>query len=298
MIRFIFYGNYFYGICAVALAIEASLQQQFPLNEWPFYLAIFLATVLYYTKAYLTEGGAESTNPRTQWYVEHRNMIWWSQLAYTCLLLVCAIYLFIQIDPRLFGQMGLLNWILVLVFPVVGALYYGLNAGVLGQVNIRSIGWFKPFFIGFSWAGLVNFYPIWYHEMANGQVLVINMTSILLFIKNCMYVSVLCIMFDIKDYASDYNSRIKTFVVALGLRKTIFYILIPLCVLGVGSFIGLALARHFSTFKILLNTIPFILLIGIAYSLQQRRSILFYLIVIDGLMLVKALCGSLAMLYF
>ena len=111
-----------------------------------------------------------------------------------------------------------------------------------------------------------------------------------------MFIAVLGIMFDIKDYADDYNKELKTFVVNLGLRKTIFYIIIPLCVLGLGMFLSYAFIHHFPLVRILLNTIPFILLIFVAYSMYQRKSILYYLAVIDGLMLVKAACGSLGIL--
>ena len=113
-----------------------------------------------------------------------------------------------------------------------------------------------------------------------------------------MFLSVLCIMFDIKDYAMDYNQQLKTFVVNIGLRKTIFYIIIPLSVAGLASFMAYALNQHFQLVKIFLNTIPFIFLLLVAYSLQKRKSIFYYLVIIDGLMLLKAICGSLAMLLF
>jgi hypothetical protein len=113
-----------------------------------------------------------------------------------------------------------------------------------------------------------------------------------------MFVTVLCIMFDIKDYAVDHNQQLKTFVVQKGLRYTIFYILIPLCLLGLVSFFYYAVVHHFHPVKIILNLIPFITLIGVAYSMHKRQSILYYLIIIDGLMLLKALCGSAGMLYF
>ena len=105
-------------------------------------------------------------------------------------------------------------------------------------------------------------------------------------------------MFDIKDYAMDYNAQIKTVVVKLGLRKTIFYFIIPLCIIGLGSFVVYALSQNFSTLKILINAIPFLLIITVAYSMYSRRSIFYYLIIIDGLMLVKALCGITAMVFF
>ena len=105
-------------------------------------------------------------------------------------------------------------------------------------------------------------------------------------------------MFDIKDYADDYNRELKTFVVKNGLRKTIFYILLPLSIAGLGSFWIYSFIEDFSTMKILLNTIPFIAMMAVAYSMHRRKSILYYLILIDGLMLLKAACGSVAMIYF
>ena len=107
-----------------------------------------------------------------------------------------------------------------------------------------------------------------------------------------MYITMLCIMFDIKDYAADHNHHLKTFVVRYGLRKTIFYILIPLTVIGLGMFVIYAALMNFPLLRILINTIPFILLIIVAYSMHRRKSILYYLAIIDGLMLVKALCGT------
>src|SRR5687767_2232075 len=63
LVGFIIYGNYFYGICAVALAIEAGLQQHIVLNNWAFYVLLFIATVLYYTHAYTINVSSKATNP-------------------------------------------------------------------------------------------------------------------------------------------------------------------------------------------------------------------------------------------
>ncbi|MGL1386138.1 hypothetical protein ACSTJO_00160, partial [Vibrio parahaemolyticus] len=52
-----------------------------------------------------------------------------------------------------------------------------------------------------------------------------------------------------------------------------------------------AYSRGFHASRIIFNTIPFILLIIVAWSMHRRKSILYYLAVIDGLMLIKALCG-------
>ena len=105
-------------------------------------------------------------------------------------------------------------------------------------------------------------------------------------------------MFDIKDYASDSILSLRTFVVNHGLRKTIFRILIPVSVAGLALFIGYAVIHYFHEIRILLNIVPFILLGVVAYSLRKRRSLLYYLTVVDGLMLVKAICGTIAIKFF
>jgi 4-hydroxybenzoate polyprenyltransferase len=296
LIAYIFFSNYFYGLCAVALSIEASLQQRIPLNSLSFYVFIFAVTALYYTKAYITEKRKNKGNPRSDWYWENRKFVSASQIFLTS---IAAIYggviLFRHYEFIL--HLPLVNWALMLAFPFAAALYYGVNHRRLGKVNLRNIGWLKPFLIGFVWAGLVNIYPMMFFDIEHELDYVPDFIGILLFIKNFMFVAVLCIMFDIKDYAADHNLQLKTFVVKVGLRKTIFMILIPLSLLGLSSFILFGIIRHFSILKIGLNVIPFILLITVAYSLHKRKSIFYYLIVIDGLMLVKALCGITAMTF-
>lgn len=296
-IRLVFFGNYFYGLCAVALSFEASLQLGYPLNGWIFYLMIFCVTVLYYSKAYLTtETSPVASNLRSAWYARNRKMTIQTQWV----LLLVFIAAGAGVLPRIWeGIIGMspLEWLLVVVFPVVSALYYGvIHEGK--AYNIRNIGWLKPFVIGFTWAGLVNVYPILYHHLVHGGHVEADLSAVFLFIKNFMFISVLCIMFDIKDYEMDYNLQLKTFVVGLGPRRTIWMVIVPLCVLGLVSFLLYASIREFPAGRILINLIPFVLITLVAASLRHERSIFYYLVIIDGLMLVKALCGIVGVVYF
>ncbi len=295
VIRFLFFGNYFYGLCAVALSIEASLQQRSALNTISYYTVVFVATVLYYTHAYIAEPMGSSGNKRADWYYQYRVMIRGSQLLLTLLLISFGIYLLRQ---NISGIMkaGMLSWCLLLFFPLVAVLYYGSTIPSRASYSLRNKGWLKPFVIGFVWAGAVTVYPrIWY-SIESETMYQPDMTSVLLFTKNFMYITMLCVMFDIKDYAADHNRQLKTFVVSYGLRKTIFYILIPLTAVGLGTFLVFAIMRDFPLLRIVINTLPFVLLIIVAYSLHQRKSILYYLAIIDGLMLAKAICGILGMI--
>lgn len=288
-----FFGNYFYGLCVVALTIEAVLQQQISFPPIIYFFVVFSATVVFYTKAYIAETIGSMANERSVWYVQNRKSIFNSQVLLTVLLTVFSLLLLPNIGPGI-KNLPIGNIILLLSFPLAGFLYYGFSS----KFSLRNTHWLKPFIIGFVWGGIVTWGPLFYNQLQVKQPLQISLINGLLFLKNLMFVAVLCMMFDIKDYATDYNHHLKTFVVSFGLRKTIFYIIIPLALLGFASFLMVAHVRHFSLMKILLNSIPFILLLAVAYSLHHRRSILYYLMIIDGLLLVKAVCGSIAMFWF
>lgn len=290
LIRFLLFGNYFYGFCVIALSMEASLQQKVTLNSFLYYFFVFVATVLYYTHAYIAEPDGGNANKRSVWYAQHREFIRGSQIFLTVLFFLTGFYLFRE---NLAGILKLtpLQWAIIAVFPVVAALYYGSVKPAGRRHTLRSNGWLKPFVIGFVWAGAVTVYPVLFNGIERDMVFEPGLLSFLLFVKNFMFITMLCIMFDIKDYAADSNQQLKTFVVRYGLRKTIFYILIPLTLIGLGTFLSYALLMHFPPLRILVNTVPFILLIIVAYSMHRRKSILYYLAIIDGLMLVKAVCG-------
>jgi hypothetical protein len=290
--EYIFFGNYFYGVCAAALSAEAMLQQRFPLNGFLYFFLIFVSTILYYTYPYVRKCLLVSSNSRTNWYSRNYRFVQRSQVVIT-VILIFSLAAFLKSYWRSLLDMPAGQWFFIIIFPAAAAWYYGI-----GFFNLRKTGWLKPFVIGFIWAGLVTVYPVLFYCIVNNISYSPNQVSVLLFLKNLMFVAVLCIMFDVKDYAADYVSRLKTFVVGMGLRKTIFYILLPLSALGLLSFVYYALTRQFHMGKLLLNVIPFVLLIAVVFSLKKRRPLMYYLVVVDGLMLVKALCGTIAMLYF
>ncbi len=297
LIHLIFFGNYFYGICAVALSVEAVLQQRISPNSFLYYLLVFSGTVVYYTFAYIKVNVRADSNQRTVWYSRNRRKILWSQSLLSLFLFLAGFFYLNEHSERM-RAISFTSGMLLAVFPLVSFFYYGFNSKSFAAYKLRNIGWLKPFIIGFVWAGIVTVYPVVFSCLERGIPFVPTVVNLLLFIKNFMFVTVLCIMFDIKDYAMYYNQDLKTFVVKVGLRKTIFSIIIPLCLIGLSSFVFYGTNKDFHPIKILLNTIPFIFTILVAYSLHQRKSILYYLVVIDGIMLLKAVCGTIAILYF
>jgi len=285
-----FFGNYFYGCCVVALAIEANLQQSYPLNKVLFYVLLFATTVLYYTHAYLSESHLPTINPRHQWYRQNRKWVYASQWLFTISIVTIGIYLFIEWKNQLL-QITPGQWFLLSAFPLLAVWYYGDRLPLIKSSSLRSNGWIKPFVIGFIWAGMVTIYPAFFSALENNRPYRIETFHFLLFIKNGMFITMLCILFDIKDYAADHNQELKTFVVRYGLRKTLFLIIMPLTLVGLGTFLIYGFTHSFPHLRMFINTVPFILLIIVTYHMHRRKSILYYLAIIDGLMLVKALCG-------
>ncbi|MFT3749930.1 MAG: UbiA family prenyltransferase [Agriterribacter sp.] len=288
-VQFIFFANYFVGLLAVMLAVETCVQLQLPFSSPAFYIFLFFATVLYYTWAYILPPAGIAVNPRTAWYKAHTGYIVRTQILFIVIIAIALSVLIIENFNQL-HFLSIYDWIILSSIPLTGILYYGLLPRSILNSNLRNTGWIKPFVIGYVWAGWIFFLPVMMAKMEEN--IQPNATFMLwLFIKNWMFCTVNAIMFDIKDYADDSNKQLKTFVVRFGLRKTIFVILIPLLAVGVISFLIFAVQNHFSLSRIIFNLIPFACLLYVSLSLQQRKSILYYLIVIDGLLLIKAVCG-------
>ena len=294
-IKSIFFGNYFIGLIAIALSVESCVQLRLPLNSSLYYGILFCSTVFYYTYAYLgpLNTGA-AINPRKAWYQNNHGLIVWSQrilFGIACMLSVLFLYKnfsAVKILPAIY-------WLVIAVVLLAGILYYGLLPGSAYKINLRNTGWLKAFVIGFVWACCVNVLSFIVVQVEHGAHTAETVLMIWLFVKNWLFCTVNAIIFDIKDYTDDSNKQLKTFVVRFGLKKTIFFILLPMIIAGLFALLAFTTIRHFGFITISINLIPFILLMVIAWSMQKPHKILYYLAVIDGLIFLKAICGIIGM---
>jgi len=209
---------------------------------------------------------------------------------------LCGIFFLFEYGEQVL-QMNLEEWSLAAIFPLMAFAYYGTLQFGGKRFNLRNLGLLKPFIIGLIWAGVVTIYPLLFNAIETGVHYAPDLIGWLFFVKNFMFISILCIMFDIKDYAADHNAALKTFVVRFGLRKTLFWVIMPLAILGFVSFLRFTIYRQIGWERMLINSIPFVMLIIVSWSMQRRKSILYYLAIIDGLMLLKAACGIIGMYY-
>lgn len=295
IVQFIFFGNFFVGILAVALTIEATVQLRLPFNSLNYYLLLFLAPTIYYTYAYSKASSNSSTgNLRNKWYCNHSKFVKYSQITLTIICALFAINLLYQNFSNILN-LPIIYWLAIIAIISAGALYYGLLPKSFLNFNLRNTGWLKAFVIGFVWACCANVLPLIMLKIETGIGYHDSVLWTWLFIKNWMFCTVNAIIFDIKDYPTDANKHLRTFVVRYGLRKTIFNILIPLLLVGLLSLAVFANYKGFGLPQVLCNVLPFILTLYVAYAMHKRKNILFYLIFIDGLILFKAICGIIGM---
>jgi 4-hydroxybenzoate polyprenyltransferase len=292
-----FYGNFFAGICAVMLCIETNMQHGFSLNGIHFYSLIFLGTSYYYTFTYLKNLPNDLLDDRAIWY--KTNAVHIKQFQRVILIFLLAdIGFFIYKYHLSFSKMASIQYGQIMLFPVV-ALTYTFNLLPFPDIKkLRRIGWLKPFIIGFVWSGFVSVYPIIFYQIqTNAENTIFAMPSGLLWLKNFLFISTLCVMFDLKDFEIDKKEGLKTFAVQFGVKNTIRYIIIPLVIICIAAFAYYIDRNNFPYPRIIMNLIPYLFLIIISYALlKKKRKIIYYLFVIDGLMILKAVCGIMGML--
>jgi 4-hydroxybenzoate polyprenyltransferase len=286
-----FYGHLFYGVCAAAQAIETSVQLALPVNGW-LIAGSFIGTVMFYNYPY-SRRTASSADPRVAWHRRHRGLVHRLQRLALLGLIALAVWLAIRHGSAI-RTITPFEWIVLLVFPCAGAMYYGAPA-VSRAKSLRRSGWLKPFIIGFVWAGVVVAYPILFARLQFGHQTQLSLFPCLLFVKTLMFVAVLAILFDIKDREADRRLGLSTVVTIVGPERALFQVSLPLTVLGIATFLSYATMQHLTIARVLLVLAPFGLLVAGILSLTRPRSLLYYLVVIDGLMLAKALLDILAM---
>ncbi len=298
LIPIIFYGNLFYGLCALALCLETNLQHHLPPNGPHFYFLVFAGTVFYYSRIYYKSIHALSTNQRNLWYSSNKKLIKNILVAVTVLIIIDTIFLLYKFRIEVLN-IHLRQWGLICIFPLVAFLYTYKRIPFVQQKQLRTIGWLKPFIIGFAWSGLVTIYPLFFRQVQSG----INaddfiLPSGLFWLQNFLFISALAIIFDIKDQASDLKWKLKTYPTIMGIKNTLRLIVIPLSLLSFATLFLYLWQKNAPVIQIALQSVPFIVLFIVISMMKKNQGILFYLAVIDGLMLLKGITGIFSNLYF
>lgn len=281
----------------MSLCVETNLLTNISLNVFPFYLLIFFCTCMYYTMIYVRSAGAKNYNERTIWYRDNLGAI--RKTLKVALFMVISFLLFLvwkNIHTLLLLSPA--QFFFIISLPLIAA-WYTFSPNFLHLKNIRQIGWIKPFIVGLTWSGWVTVYPILISKVQTYQPSAsIISPYLLLWLQNFLFFTVVAIIFDIKDYRTDFNHHLKTYPVILGIRKTFRFIIIPLIFLNLVVFFLFQRHEKFSAAQTIFQLIPYLLLILVLAKHRQQKNLLYYLAVVDGLLFAKALCGIISIIFF
>lgn len=295
-LELIFFGNIFYGICAVIMTLESSLFQGFVIDNMLFYVFIFCITILYYTQSYeiifklpkKNKAFKNNINKRLVWFRKNNKMIFYLQI-FLLIASIISIVFYLYTIENFFTNIRVIHIVLIIVLLITAIFYYGKIMFPGKDISLRR-GLIKPFIIGFVWAGVVVLMPAVMQEIIADKTVMSTLT-LFSFLDYFLLVSILAIMFDIKDYEDDINADLKTYIVQLGREKSIKKIIIPLIIIYICFLIAMIIMIKQNIYFILYHTIVILLITSVVFSLFKDRKILYYLIAIDGIMLIKAGLG-------
>jgi 4-hydroxybenzoate polyprenyltransferase len=246
---------------------------------------------------YVRTRGAKIYNERTVWYRQNISAI--KKILNAAIILVLAFIVIIVVKniTTLFS-LSVSQVLLIIAFPLIAA-SYTFSSKILPFRKIRQVGWIKPFIVGLTWSGWVTVYPIVLWQVQRGQAgNPAIFPSFLFWLQNFLFFSIIAIIFDLKDYRTDFRYNLKTYPVILGIRKTFYLIIIPATFLNIIVFFLFADQQNFSAIQKVIQFIPYVLLLCVLIFYRQHRSLLYYLVVVDGLVFVKAVCGISSLVFF
>lgn len=246
---------------------------------------------------YVRSTHARNFDERTLWY--RHNLVAIKQTINFALWLVAAFLTYLLWKNRLgLTSYTLLQWALMLVFPILAASYTFKIPGLYFK-KIRQIGWLKPFVVGLTWSGWVTVYPMLVWQVQRGYANKSSATlSWLFWLQNFLFISILAIIFDIKDYRNDTRFQLKTYPAMFGVRNTFLYVVYPVTAVNIIVFLLFQCQDDFSVRQTLVQSIPYLLLVWVLLTHSKTRSVLYYLVAVDGLMFLKAICGIISITLF
>lgn len=293
---YFFFSNIYLGIISVALCIETNMVNGISINYYPFYAIIFLGTCLYYSAIYAKNSNAIYPTIRTLWYKEHLAFIH----QYIGLIIICLIafatMLIVKTWKQLFSLSGI-QLLAIFLFPILG-LWYSLPSKWLKLKSIRQMGMIKPFVIGLTWSGFVVVYPIITWHLQTGKSIAPELFHYCLFwLQDFIFISTLAIIFDTKDIQSDRHHGLQTFPAVFGITRTMQWIALPLLLINTIVLACFHQQMQYSIGQKALQYIPYLILLMVILQHHRPKSLLYYLAAVDGLLLVKALCGITSIIF-
>lgn len=271
----------------MALVIEASLKLHQTLPTLSLLILCSFATQFFYNGAYLLQRRQPtSSNQRAHWYSQNKNYLTIYQYSLLVVLFLALLYNLKAVER----WPSIKESTLLISLCLLSIAYYGIPWREK-RISLRNLGWSKPFVIAFAWTGMTVWLPEIAYHLTHHTTFNVVTPFVLISLNNFILITLLAIVFDVKDYADDKNDDIRTFVVRFGLGTTITKLLLPLALLG--SIITWSIGYYFDYqfWLLVMQLLPYLLVFVLIFSLKNERSIYFYLLLVDGAIILKGCCG-------
>ncbi len=263
--KFLVYSNIYISLCAVSqlLVTYTACAIPFTYNNVSYILFVFLSTFLQYNLQRDVVHNRLKLNPHSEravWYATHKKKI----------LIASGGCLFTLLF--LCNNLSFTSIVIMISAEVISTIYY------LPPFNLRKHGSIKPFIVAIIWLVSCVIVPI-----IENQIFTFNM--IWYIVSQLLFITSLCIIFDVKDMAFDASFNIKTYPILFGINKTklIVYVLVVLSVVSNYIFV----IENESV--LIINSLFLLISLLTIYFIKPTTSLMYYFIYVDGLLILQYL---------
>ncbi|MGE0569344.1 MAG: UbiA family prenyltransferase [Bacteroidia bacterium] len=264
IVDFFVYSNIFIALAAFVFTLQTAIEfNHSALAAGFFAFTNFIATFSLYNIQRVYQSSVFSGTEKLSWYVKNKRLL------FTLILVFCSLYLLVFIQQAQYFITGLLLYI-----PVIAlSLFY-----FVPPFSLRQKPYFKIFIIGLVWVYTSCFIPLLYEGIDLTGVAVFSLSEWMYIIAQFLFISAICIPFDIRDINTDDQLGIKTLPVQLGvdLAKKI----------GMGMLVGYILLSQ-NIYQGIVFAITGGLGIALIYYSQDKKHRYYFSILVDGLIILQ-----------
>ncbi|MBI3520357.1 MAG: hypothetical protein HY062_13525 [Bacteroidetes bacterium] len=262
-VKALVYANVFIAICALSQVLLTYHLFPFPVNfsNNAYLVFVLLSTYLQYNvqRGYYVVNQSNVHSERAQWTIQHKKTMLYSIGASLLIVLFLC------------NNLSYLSIGIMIGAEVVSTLYY------LQPFNLRRHGYIKPFLISSVWVISCSLVPLIENQLFTAH-------SVWFLISQFCFISVLCMLFDIKDNQADLVSGVNTYANRFGVMvtKTICLLLMAI------GFTSFYLFKHDSGALVSSVILRLFVIATILFTSDKRHSFYYYLWV-DGLLIIQTI---------
>jgi 4-hydroxybenzoate polyprenyltransferase len=266
-VNLLLYGGLFIGLCAACIT-ALSLELTGKTDQYLDYIYFIGAATAALYSAHRVIGLRKlehiKSSERYDVIRQYETHIW----IYCIIWIGVTLWLFIPL-----ASLELILWLIPGGF--IGAAY--VIPFLSGKKRLRDLGWGKILMIGWSWGWLTAFIPLWHFADAPLQMAIVNG------LERMLFIIVLTIPFEIRDFKVDQSVGLITMPEKLGRRKT-YRITVLFCVLII--LLSAVISFHYINppyvIAMILSCIVLVPMIQYSYTIEDD---FYFGGLIDGLMI-------------